>query len=219
MPAGGLLVAIACGDGTVRRRIRKALVADGMSVALEVAAAPELAERCAHEQPDVIVLALDTRSDRAELVKLVAKGLPDARVVVVSAVLNGAGWRDLEVGAAGVVLESEIERALSAAVKAVSAGQVTLPGEVRARLARPALSFREKQILGLVTLGLANAEIAGKLHLAESTVKSHLSSAFSKLGVRSRSEAAALILDPNGPLGPGILTISGDDELLVPQYA
>jgi hypothetical protein len=41
-------------------------------------------------------------------------------------------------------------------------------------------------------------------------VKSHLSSAFTKLGARSRSEATALILDPATGLGPGILTIATD---------
>jgi DNA-binding NarL/FixJ family response regulator len=214
-----LSVAIACRDSTVRRRIRTAVVAEGMSVVLEVGDAPQLPEKCAQERPDVVVIALDGKSDRGEFVKLLAERLPDARIVIVSAELNGEGWKDLEAGADGIVLESRIELALPVAISAVVAGQVTLPGEIKARLAHPALSFREKQILGLVTLGLANAEIASKLHLAESTVKSHLSSAFSKLGVRSRSEAAALILDPNGPLGPGILTISGDDELPVPQYA
>ena len=59
-----------------------------------------------------------------------------------------------------------------------------------------ALTNREKQILGLVVGGLTNAQIARELYLAESTVKSHLSSAFMKLGVSSRNEAVAVILDP-----------------------
>jgi DNA-binding NarL/FixJ family response regulator len=57
------------------------------------------------------------------------------------------------------------------------------------------LSFRQRQILELVVEGLSNAEIAGRLYLAESTVKQHLRAAYKLLGVRSRTEAAKLIRD------------------------
>jgi DNA-binding NarL/FixJ family response regulator len=70
------------------------------------------------------------------------------------------------------------------------------------------LSMREKQVLGMLVMGFTNAEIAAKMFLAESTVKSHLSSAYTKLGVRSRKDAASMILDPVAGLGPGILTIT-----------
>jgi DNA-binding NarL/FixJ family response regulator len=50
-------------------------------------------------------------------------------------------------------------------------------------------------VLTLVRKGLTNAEIAERLYLAESTIKSHLSSIFTKFGVRSRREAAAVSLD------------------------
>jgi DNA-binding NarL/FixJ family response regulator len=83
-----------------------------------------------------------------------------------------------------------------------------VPRSLGLHIARPALSYRERQILGLVVLGFTNGDIAGRLHLAESTVKSHLSSAFAKLGVSSRREAAAMISDADGGLGPGILAIS-----------
>jgi DNA-binding CsgD family transcriptional regulator len=63
-------------------------------------------------------------------------------------------------------------------------------------------SLREKQVLQLVADGLTNAEIACRLFLSESTVKSHLSSSFRKLGVSSRSEAAAVVLDADHGLAP-----------------
>ena len=83
-------------------------------------------------------------------------------------------------------------------------GRCPCPARSAAEVRAAALTRREKQILALVIAGLTNAEIAAKLYLAESTVKSHLSSAFSKLGVSSRHEAASLILDPERGRGLGI---------------
>jgi len=74
----------------------------------------------------------------------------------------------------------------------------------RAWAVRPPLSHREKQTLALVGLGLTNAEIAHRLYLAESTVKCHLTSIFSKLGVRSRHEAIACAIDQQDGLGLGM---------------
>jgi ATP/maltotriose-dependent transcriptional regulator MalT len=66
-----------------------------------------------------------------------------------------------------------------------------VPRDVRAGVERPYLSHRECQVLGLVCEGLTNAEIAESLVLAESTIKSHLASIFTKFGVHSRKEAVA----------------------------
>ena len=118
----------------------------------------------------------------------------------------------LDAGVDGVISESTAEYALGAAVAAAFAGLVSVPRETRGHTLRPALSNREKQVVGLVVLGLSNGEIGRKLHLAETTVKSHLSSAFKKLGVHTRSEAAALILDGGSGLGLGILAISDGGE-------
>jgi ATP/maltotriose-dependent transcriptional regulator MalT len=82
----------------------------------------------------------------------------------------------------------------------------------RASVVRPPLSHREKETLGLLVLGLTNAEIARRLYLAESTVKCHLTSIFSKLGVRSRNEAVARALDPQHGLGLGTLTVPVDGD-------
>ncbi len=63
----------------------------------------------------------------------------------------------------------------------------------------------------MVVLDFSNAEIARKLVVTESNVKSHLTSAFGKLGVTSRNAAAELILDAESGLGPGILRISAEE--------
>ena len=70
-----------------------------------------------------------------------------------------------------------------------------VPGGLQGAADGPSLTPRERQVLGSVVTGRTNAQIADQLGLAESTVKSHLSSAFAKLGVASRAEAAALIRD------------------------
>jgi DNA-binding NarL/FixJ family response regulator len=120
--------------------------------------------------------------------------------------------RALQAGADGIVVDSEIDTALGATARSVCANQVCIPRDMRRRLEKPVLSYRERQILGMVIMGFTNMEIAKRLYLAESTIKSHLSSAFSKLGVRSRNEASALILDPSQALGTGILAITDDER-------
>ena len=119
--------------------------------------------------------------------------------------------RAVDSGVDGLVFASDVGSALAATVAAVLAGQTAIPRTLRAGVRAPSLSVREKQVLGMVVMGFSNAEISSRLFVAESTVKSHLNAAFRKLGVRSRSEAASLILDPHGSLGPGILAITPQD--------
>jgi DNA-binding NarL/FixJ family response regulator len=115
--------------------------------------------------------------------------------------------RALELGVDGVVLTADLDQALAAVVVAVCAGQVSAPAGQRRAVRPRALTSREKQILALVVAGLTNSQIASELFLAESTVKSHLSSAFGKLSVSSRSEAVAVILDPERGPGLGLGTL------------
>ena len=69
---------------------------------------------------------------------------------------------------------------------------------------KPSLSPAERRVLGLLVMGYTNRQIGAQLFLAESTVKSHLASAYTKMGVRSRSEAVSLLLDPKQPFGTAI---------------
>ncbi len=117
-------------------------------------------------------------------------------VVVISPPATGAGVRrTLDAGADALVFEPELESALVTTVRAVASGQTVVPRKLRASVERPTLSHREHQVLTLVRQGLTNAEIAERLYLAESTVKSHLASVFTKLGVHSRKEAVAVFVD------------------------
>jgi DNA-binding NarL/FixJ family response regulator len=116
----------------------------------------------------------------------------------------------LAAGVAGVVLAGQVGSHLLPCLEAVLSGQICVP-RAQARQVEPArLSPREKQILGLVVMGYMNGQIGEQLFVAESTVKSHLSSAFAKLGVSSRSEAVELIVDPERGLGTGILALGGE---------
>jgi DNA-binding NarL/FixJ family response regulator len=170
-----------------------------------------LLEGLTTEPPAGVILAIDeVLSLRRQLAPLRSR-LPRTPVVVVCSTIQPRGVRSaLTAGAAGVVLHDDLDYALLPCLEAARAGQICLPARVSQPLGPPILSAREKQVLALVVMGYMNSEIAGRLFLAESTIKSHLSSAFSKLGVCSRHEAAARILDPQNGLGVGILTLAGE---------
>jgi DNA-binding NarL/FixJ family response regulator len=190
-------VAVAEGDDLAQGRIAAALAADGLEVVVHTSM-DGLEPALAALGPDVLVLGCDiARAGTVAVLRRVRRVTPDTRVVVVSPSRHGIGGRRaLNAGADGFVLDSAVDTMLPATVRAVHAGQVCAPPELRRLVAKPSFSQREKEILALVATGRTNQEIAGRLYLTESTVKSHLASAFEKLGVRSRKDAAALLLDP-----------------------
>lgn len=164
------------------------------------------------QPPGFVVLRLEgtlssARSSLAELRNAVGE-LPV--VIVCDGIRPGELRPVLAAGATGVVFAEEVRLALAPSLVAALASQVCVPKQVMSQIEPAPLSPREKQILGLVAMGFMNVQIAEQLFVAESTVKSHLSSAFGKLGVRSRGEAVDLILDPERGLGMGILAIGGE---------
>jgi DNA-binding NarL/FixJ family response regulator len=162
--------------------------------------------------PSAIVLWLEnTVSAVPSVIEPLTKRFEQTPVVVACASIQRRGVRAaLAAGAAGVVVYDDLDRSLGPCLRAVGVGQVCVPRGYGRQIEPPVLSTREKQVLGLVVMGYMNQEIAERLFLAESTVKSHLSSAFGKLGVRSRNEAVDLILNPQHGLGMGILTLGGE---------
>jgi DNA-binding NarL/FixJ family response regulator len=199
-------VAVVADDQVTLRRMAAALAADGLAAREELGAVDEVSAGGA-PAPSVLAFSCDvSRSSRMAALRRTRKRLPKTRLVVVSPLSNGTCVRRaMEAGADGFVTEPDLELVLAVTVRAVAAGLTAVPRETRGTLRKPAFSHRERQVLGLVTAGLTNNEIAERLFLAESTVKSHLSSAFDKLGVRSRREAAALLLDPEQGLAEGVL--------------
>jgi DNA-binding NarL/FixJ family response regulator len=188
--------------------IHALLDAAGYATAFELADSSEVVESCRGTEPDVLLLGA-ARADAAVLALAaeVREASAETKIVLICKRSgNGEVRKALDAGISGVVALNELA-AMAPVIEVVRAGQLSVPGSRAGELEKKVLTSREKQILGLVVMGMTNAEIASKLFLAESTVKSHLSSAFAKLGVASRSEAASLILDPRSSVGLGILTI------------
>lgn len=149
--------------------------------------------------PDIAVMTIDLatpvplRQLRAALDEAGAK-----RVVAVSPACGHLGARRaLRAGANSLVFEDELEDALVPAVRAVAAGFSVVPELMQNGVDGLSFSHREREVLRLAIAGHTNSAIASNLFLAESTVKSHLSSAYRKLGAGSRKEAASMILDPD----------------------
>jgi len=194
-------VVLATQSKKIRRRIAAALGRpEGDPDLLFVDGAEELIGLGA-QAPEIAVLVCDLdRPAEMAMLRRVRRELAQLAIVVVSPPATATGVRrGLDAGADAIVFEPLIESTLAVTVSAVGSGQAVVPRELRASVQRPTLSHRERQVLTFVCEGLTNSQIAEQLFLSESTVKSHLSSAFAKFGVRSRREAAALFIELDQP--------------------
>ncbi len=109
----------------------------------------------------------------------------------------------LSAGAIGYLLKDVSADELAEAIRAAHAGRATLSPEAAQALVETAnqppapgldLTEREREVLALMVEGLNNTQIAGRLSVSPSTIKSHVSNILSKLGVASRTEAVSLAL-------------------------
>jgi DNA-binding NarL/FixJ family response regulator len=191
-PAADAVTVLVTGeDGLLRRRIVATLGTAGFGLH----AGPKSTGSVGFE---VVVLVRDlSKVERLVDLRAEVQRWGAAPTVIVSPDAHRPALRRaLSAGASGLVLDTDLDTALVAAVRAVAANQTCVPRALRIAVEKPTLSHREREVLKLAVSGRTNGEIAAALCLAESTVKSHLSAAFHRLGVRSRREAATLVLDP-----------------------
>jgi two-component system, NarL family, nitrate/nitrite response regulator NarL len=155
-------------------------------------------------RPDLALLDVAMPGGGLEAARLIGTASPATRVVMLTSSENQDNLvAAMNAGAKGYVLKGIAGRELRAILKSVHGGDVYVaPGlaygmikgltRPRARDPLEELTKRERDVLELVGAGLSNAEIGGRLGLAEKTVKHYMTAILGKLEVGSRVEAALL---------------------------
>ena len=200
-------VVLADDHRTVREGLRWMLSeSPDVEVVGEAADGAELLALLAEVDADIVVLdvnmpgmggleALETITAMDQAPKVIILSMHDRPVYV---------RRAVELGASGYLLKSagrdELMRAFEAVMQGGAYVQSEITGHLLAEVAGRSdsasyrLSPRQTEILGLVAAGLENKQIARRLDLSETTVKTYLGEAFDRLGAHSRAEAVAIAL-------------------------
>jgi two-component system, NarL family, response regulator LiaR len=194
-------ILIADDHSVVRQGIKMFLGLDPeLLVVAEAADGVDAINKTRELNPDVVLMDLMMPvMDGIEATQIIRRDFPSVEVIALTSVLEDAlVVNAIKAGAIGYLLKDTQSDDLCRAVKAAAVGQVQLSPQAAARLIREvkapekpeALTVREREVLRLLAHGKSNKEIASKLFISETTVKTHVSNILMKLGVASRTQAA-----------------------------
>jgi NarL family two-component system response regulator LiaR len=190
----------------VRRGLATFLkVFEDLELAGEAASGQAAIQLSAQLQPDVVLMDMVMPDmDGATATRLIRKQSPSIQVLALTSFKEEILVQSaLQAGAIGYLLKDVSADELAQAIRAAHAGRATLSPEAAQALVHAAsqppapgfdLTERERVVLSLMVEGLNNTQIAARLTVSPSTVKSHVSNILSKLGVASRTEAVTLAL-------------------------
>ena len=177
---------------------------DTLEIVGEAANGQEALDLVADLRPDVVLMdLLMPVMDGVSAIRAIKVAHPEVELIALTSVLEDRLVVDaIGAGASGYLLKDTDADALMEAIHAAGNGQVRLHPEAALRLARSvrtgemreSLTPREVDVLRLIAGGLSNKDIAVDAGLSELTVKTHVARILSKLGVRSRTQAAPYAL-------------------------
>lgn len=179
------------------------LVFDDLELAGEAADGKTALELCARVLPDVVLMDMAMPDmDGVAATQAIRQRFPEVQVIALTSFKDkGLVQNALQAGAIGYLLKDVSADELAQAIRAAHAGRTTLSPEAAQALVRTVaqpltpghdLTERERDVLALMIEGLNNTQIAERLVVSPSTIKSHVSHILAKLGVASRTEAVAL---------------------------
>ena len=202
-------VLVADDQSMVRAGFRMLLADEqDIEVVAEAENGREAVEKTARFNPGVILMDIRMPElDGLQATRRILAEDNDARILILTTFdLDEYVYEALSAGASGFVLKDDSPEQLLAAIRTVAAGDALLSPTVTkkvikqfARHPRPAppkeldeLSERERDVFRLMAEGMSNGEIGDKLHISETTVKTHVTHILQKLGLRDRVQAVVL---------------------------